>query len=65
MIGSELKSLRKRLGHTQKRMAELLGVSVSQYGCWERVIDARTGREAPVPRLVELACAGLKGEKIA
>lgn len=53
---SELHALRKRLGHTQKRMAEIFGVSISQYGNWERGIDGRTGKECPIPRAIELAC---------
>ena len=36
MTGQELRSERKRLGQTQKQMADGLGVSVSTLQCWER-----------------------------
>lgn len=50
MTNAELKEARRKLGHTQQRMAEAMGVPLRTYQGWE------AGRTIPgwVPRMVEL-----------
>lgn len=52
MKATSLTILRKRLGHSQRHMAELLGIGRRSLSNYES--DA-----TPVPRVVALACAAL------
>lgn len=66
MTGPEFRSWRKSLGMTQQRAAEALGISVSQIIDYEAGTKRGTDRPAPIPRVVELACAAIShGLKIA
>lgn len=56
MTSPDLIAFRNLFSCSQAEMAELLGVSVTQYGNWERGINHRTGKPIAIPRLLELAC---------
>ena len=56
----QFRSWRKRLRLTQVTAAEALGISPSQIFDYERGVKRGTDRPAPIPRVVELACAELE-----
>lgn len=59
MTGAEFRAWRESLGFSQKRAAEALGISVSRIADYENGTKRGTDRPAPVPLVVELACAEL------
>lgn len=57
MTPSSLKDWRKRLGLTQARAAEAIGVSVAMYRWYETGV--RDGRAVEIPKPVAYACAAI------
>jgi transcriptional regulator with XRE-family HTH domain len=57
MKGSELRTIRKRLGWTQAQMAKEAGVATNSVARWER--DEMRIRE-PIARLIKRIAAGTK-----
>lgn len=57
MKGSELRTIRKRLGWTQAQMAKEAGVATNSVARWER--DEMRIRE-PIARLIKRIAAGIK-----
>lgn len=55
MTAEELRDARRRLGMTQRQLANDLGISLSQFGNYERGRDRQSGRPCPIPRTVEMA----------
>lgn len=60
MTGAEFTAWRQRLGLYRTDAAQLLDVSVSRLLDYERGSTRGSGRPAPIPRVVELACKYLE-----
>jgi transcriptional regulator with XRE-family HTH domain len=54
MRGRELQSIRRKIGWTQRQLAEALGVASNTVARWER---AERGISAPVAKLIRLVIA--------
>lgn len=61
MTGRELKTIRKRLGWTQKQLAEAVGITPNGLAMQER---GEIGISEPVARLVRLVAAGVNVDAI-
>jgi len=60
MTPSDLYAWRKDLGLKQYQAAEILGMSVTSYGCFERgYADKRRG-VVSIPLKIKMACRGIK-----
>jgi transcriptional regulator with XRE-family HTH domain len=59
MTPTDFRAWRKQLCYTRAAAAEALGISASQILNYELGADRSSGRPAPVPRHVALACAAL------
>ena len=65
MTSSEFIEWRKRLGWTRAVAATALGLSASRLGDYERGKTRGRETEAPIPRVVELACEALEDRQCA
>jgi transcriptional regulator with XRE-family HTH domain len=61
MTAKELKSIRAKLGFTQKRLADMIGIAPNNLAKQER---GELGISEPVARLVRLIAAGVNVEAI-
>jgi transcriptional regulator with XRE-family HTH domain len=59
MTNLELKSWRERMGFTQRKAAEELGITQSAYAALEKGRAYDTGKVLRIDRRTELACAAL------
>lgn len=60
MTPDDLRAWRKRLGLSQVQAATALGLSVSRIIDYERGTTRGRENAAPIPRVVELACAAIE-----
>jgi transcriptional regulator with XRE-family HTH domain len=60
VTGTDMRVLRAKLGLTQARLADALGLSVSQIGQYERGVTGGDRRPVVIPRHIELACEALE-----
>ncbi len=59
MTPEQFKAWRTRMGFSQSRAAEALGISRSSVINYEAGEHRGDGRPAPIPKTVELACAAI------
>lgn len=59
MTPDDFRAWRAGLNLTQKQAAERLGISTSQLTNYEAGVNRGSGRRAPIPRTVALACAAV------